>query len=97
VRRLLVKLALVFGSQGVVAWYFYRNRVVTHASWTGSDLLVFGLPLLLGFGVSARVLFVRFREISASPRLPTILAVAAGGAVVSSCVSTVIAFNLYGT
>jgi hypothetical protein len=86
-------LAVVFGVQGVMAWFFYRSRAVSHVSWTGSDFIVFVLPLIIGFAVAACVLFYSVpRE-----HLAAILGLSAIGAVISSFVGTVIAFNLYGT
>src|SRR5947207_8002385 len=69
--KLIVTLPVVFGAQGVMAWLFYRSRAVSHASWTDSDFVVFGLPLVLGFAVSVCVLFFRFPPMSASRRMTT--------------------------
>ena len=97
VRRLIFTLTLVFGAQGATAWLFYRSRAVSHASWTDSDFVVFGLPLVVGFTVSACVLFFSFPQMSAPKRLGATLGLSAVGAAISSFVGTVIAFNLYGT
>ena len=91
--KLMLRLPLVFGAQGAMAWFFYRSRVVSHASWTESDFVVFGLPLLVGFAVSLLVLFLGFPQMPAGKRMT----MSAVGAVISSFVGTVIAFNLYGT
>jgi hypothetical protein len=96
--RLIPKLLIVFVGQSVMAWFFYRSRVISHSVWTDSDLIVFDLPLALGFVVSAMVLYL-----SAFPALPpfkralAVFVIAAGGAVISSFIGTVIGFNLYGT
>ena len=95
--KLIVTLPIVFGAQGVMAWLFYRSRAVSHASWTDSDFVVFGFPLVLGFTVSVCILFFSFPPMSASKRMTVIFGLSAIGAVVSSYVGTVIAFNLYGT
>ena len=84
---------MVFGAEAAMAWFFYRSRAVSHASWTESDFVVFGLPLLVGFAVSLLVLFLGFPQMSAGKRMT----MSAVGAVISSFVGTVIAFNLYGT
>jgi glucan phosphoethanolaminetransferase (alkaline phosphatase superfamily) len=91
--KLILKLAVVFGIQAVMAWFFYRCRVISHESWAGSDFVVFLLPLLVGFAVAAGVLFFSFHR----KRIAAALGLSAVGAVVASFVSTVIAFNLYGT
>ena len=92
-RKLIVTLPMVFGAQGAMAWFLYRSRAVSHASWTESDFVVFGLPLVIGFAVSLLVLFLGFPQMSAGKRMT----MSAVGAVISSFVGTVIAFNLYGT
>ena len=91
--KLILKLAVVFAIQGVMAWFFYRCRVVSHASWADSDFVVFALPLLVGFAVAACVLFFGFHR----KRMAAALGLSAAGAVVGSFAGTVIAFNLYGT
>ena len=96
--KVMLRLAVVFCGQGVMAWLFYRSRVLSHPSWTDSDLVVFGLPLAVGFAVSVWVMFhVAFREMSPLRRRAAILGLATGGALMSSFTGTVIAFNLYGT
>ena len=95
--KLIVTLLMVFGAQGALAWLLYRSRAVSHASWTDSDFVVFGLPLVVGFAVSVSVLFFSFPQMSASKRMTAIFGLSAVGAVISSFVGTVIAFNLYGT
>ena len=90
-------LPLVFGTQGVMAWLFYRSRAVSHASWADSDFVVFDLPLVVGFTVSASILFFRFPQMSISKPMGITFGLSALGAVISSFVGTVIAFNLYGT
>jgi hypothetical protein len=95
---LMLSLLGVFGGQGVMAWLFYRSRAVSHASWTDSDLVVFGLPLAIGFLVSASTMFSSaFPRSPASMRTLTILGVSAVGAVISSYIGAAIGFNLYGT
>ena len=91
--KLVLTVAPIFGAQGAMAWLFYRSRVVSHASWTDSDLVVFGLPLVAGAVVSFGVLFFRFPQISVSKRF----GISGVGAVFSSFVGTTVAFNLYGT
>ena len=96
--RLMPKLLAVFGSQCVMAWFFYRSRALLHSSWTDSDLVVFGLPVAVGFAVSAVVMFrAAFPKMPTSRRIPAILGLSAGSAVISSFVGTVIGFNLDGT
>jgi hypothetical protein len=95
--KLILALPLVFGAQGAMAWFFYRSRAVSHALWTDSDFVVFGLPLVFGFAVSACVLFLSFPRTSPSKRMTATFGLSAAGAVISSFAATVIAFNLYGT
>jgi hypothetical protein len=95
--KLILTLPLVFGAQGAMAWFFYRSRAVSHASWTNSDFVVFGLPLAIGFAVSACILFFTFPQMSASKRMTAIFGLSTVGAAISSFVGTVIAVNLYGT
>lgn len=56
--KLIIAPPVVLGVRGAMALFFYRSRAVSHASWTDSDLIVFGLPFMLGIAVSAYVLFV---------------------------------------
>ena len=79
-RKLIVTLPMVFGAEAAMAWFFYRSRAVSHASWTESDFVVFGLPLLVGFAVSLLVLFLGFPQMSALKRMT----MSAVGAVISS-------------
>jgi hypothetical protein len=88
---------IALGAQGALAWFFYRSRAVSHASWTDSDLVVFGLPLVVGFAVSACVLFLSFPQMTAPKRMTTAFGLSGVCAVIASFVGTVIAFNLYGT
>ena len=92
-RKLIVTLPMVFGAQAAMAWFLYRSRAVSHASGTESDFVVFDLPLVVGFAVSLFVMFLGFPKMSAAKRMT----MSAVGAVISSFVGTVIAFNLYGT
>ena len=91
--NLILKLAVIFGAQGVLAWFLYRCRVVSHESWAGSDFVVFVSPFVIGFVVASCVLFFG----SHRKRIAATLGLSAVGAVVASLVGTVIAFNLYGT
>jgi hypothetical protein len=91
--RATPKLLFVCIAQAVMAWLFYRSRAVTHLAWAESDLVVFVVPLVLGFAFSALVLS---RSASSRRGVPA-LAVAAVCALISSFVGTVIGFNLYGT
>ena len=91
--KLILTLLLIFGAQGGMAWFFYRSRAVSHALWTDSDFVVFGLPLVVGFAVSAGVLFLSLPQICTSKRMAATLGLSGVGAVVSSFVGTVIAFN----
>ena len=91
--KLILKLAVIFGIQAVMAWFFYRCRVISNQSWAGSDFVVFVLPLLGGFAVAACVLFFSFHQ----KRIVATLGLSAVGAVIASFAGTVIAFNLYGT
>lgn len=95
--KVFITLPMIFGAQGAMAWFFCRSRMVSHALWTDSDLVVFGLPLLVGFAVSAGVLFLSLPQMSGSKRMAATLGLSGVGAVVSSFIGTVIAFNLYGT
>lgn len=94
--KLILKLAVVFSGQSVMAWLFYRSRALSHSFWTDSDVVVFGLPLAVGFSVSAWILFLGFPPMAASLRMTAIFGLSGVGAVISSYVGTVIAFNLYG-
>lgn len=93
----MMTLPLVFGAQAAMAWLFYRSRAVSHASWTESDLVVFGLPLLVGFTVSACVLFLSVPRMSTPKRIAATFGLSAVGAILASFVGTVIALNSYGT
>jgi hypothetical protein len=100
--KLVLKLAVIFGGQGVLACQFYQSRVVElrpgfPPSWTDSDFIWFGLPFVIGFVLAALVLFSSFSQLPASKRIAATLGLSAAGAVVASFVGTVIAFNLYGT
>jgi len=95
--KLIFTFPVALGAQGALAWFFYRSRAVSHASWTDSDLVVFGLPLMVGFAVSACVLFLSFPQMSAPKRMTTAFGLSGVCAVIASFVGTVIAFNLYGT
>jgi hypothetical protein len=95
--KLMLRLPVVFGAQGTMAWFFYRSRTVSHAFWTDSDFVVFGLPLVTGFAVSACILFLSFPQVSASKRVAATFGLSSVGAAVASFVGTVVAFNLYGT
>jgi hypothetical protein len=90
---LIFKLGAVFAAQGVVAWFLYRSRAFSHQAWAASDLVVFGLPLLLGFALAAGILFFSIRR----ERVVAALALSAVGALAASFAGTVVAFNLYGT
>lgn len=96
--RTIPKLVFVCIGQVVLGWLFYRSRAVAHLSWAASDLVVFGVPLLAGFVVSALVMLRSgLLKANASKRGAAIVGVAVGCAVMSSVVATVIGFNLYGT
>jgi len=76
-----------------MAWIFYRSRAVAHLAWADSDLVVFVLPLLLGFVFSALVLW----RSALSKRGAAVFGLAAICALISSFVGTMVGFNLYGT
>jgi hypothetical protein len=98
ITKLILKLVIVFGGQAVMAWLLYRSRALLHSSWAGSDLIVLGLPLVLGFAAYTWILFQSaFPRMSPLKRAIAILGLSAGGAVISSLLGTLIAFNLYGT
>jgi hypothetical protein len=94
--KLILTLPLVFCGQGAMALLFYRSRAVSHSTWTDSDLVVFALPLVAGFAVFVCVLICGL-PMSVTKRMAAVLGLSAVGAVLSSFVGTVIAFNLYGT
>jgi len=79
-----------------MALLFYRSRAVSHSTWADSDLVVFALPLIAGFAVFGCVLFCGLPK-SVAKRRTAVLGLSAFGAVLSSLVGTVIAFNLYRT
>jgi hypothetical protein len=90
--KFLLTLAAIFGAQGVMVWFFYRSRTVFHAHWTASDLVVFGLPPLVGFTVAFFVIFFCFPQ----KRITTTLGFSIIGAWTSSLFGTMIAFFMYG-
>ena len=97
-KRVVPKLSLVCVIQAVLCWLLYRSRVVAHAHWADSDLLVFAVPLAAGFAASALVLFrAGFAPAVASKRGAAVFALAAACALISSSVGAVVSFNLYGT
>ena len=93
----ILKLAVVFSAQGVLAWLLYRSRAVSHFSWTDSDFVVFGLPLVIGFAVAAVIVYAGFPQLPPPKRVAATFGLSAVGAVVSSFIGSIIAFNLYGT
>jgi hypothetical protein len=95
--KLLLTLPVVFGAQVAMEWFFYRSRGISQAPWTRSDLVVFGVPLVVGFALAACILFLSFPRIAMLKRVLIALGVSVTGAVISSFVGTLIAFNLYGT
>ena len=95
--KLLLTLPVVFGAQVAMEWFFYRSRVISHTPWTHSDLVVFGVPLLVGFAAAAFILFLSFPKIATLKRMLVTVGASATGAFISSFVGTLIAFNLYGT
>ena len=96
-KKSLLTLPFVFCAQSAMGWVFYRSRVVSHAAWTDSDFVVFGVPLLLGIGMATCILFLSFPKIPAVKRLLVSLGASATGAVISSFAGALIAFNLYWT
>jgi hypothetical protein len=96
--RTITKLLFVCSCQVALGWLFYRSRAVAHLSWADSDLVVFGVPLLAGFVVSALVLLRSgVLKTNGSKRGAAIVGLAAGCAVISSFVASVVGINLYGT
>ena len=92
-RRAASKLVFVCIAQAVMAWFFYRSRAVAHSAWANSDFVVFVVPLVLGFAISALVLW----RSSSPKRWTAVFGVATTCALISSFVGTVVGFNLYGT
>jgi hypothetical protein len=95
--KLILTLPLVYGVQGALACLLYRSRVVSHASWTGSDFLVFGVPLMVGFAGSVCILFFSLPKMLVSKRVAALFGLSAVGTAISSLIGVVVAFNLYGT
>ncbi len=97
--RAVPKLMFVCIAQAVMAWIFYRSRAVAHAGWAESDFVVLALPLVLGFAISALVLWRSgwLSSLGLSRRGAAVFSVAAISALISSFVGTVVGFNLYGT
>ena len=95
--KLLLALAIVFGAEGVLQWFFYRSRAVSHAAWTNSDFVVFGAPLVVGFAAAACILFLSLHRVSPVKRMLVTLGASAAGAAVSSFAGMIVGFNLYGT
>jgi hypothetical protein len=93
----LLALPVVFVAQGAMEWFFYRSRVVSHAAWTDSDLVVFGVPLVCGFVAAACILVLSFPRASALKRVLVACGASAAGAFLSSFAGALVAFNLYGT
>ena len=95
--RLVPRLLLVCLCQAALTWFLYRGRVVGHYPWAASDLVVFGLPLVIGFGVLALLLVSAFAKINAWKRGVAAFGLAMVCAVMSSFVGAIVGFNLYGT
>jgi hypothetical protein len=95
--RLAIKLAIVFSLQAMMGWFFYRCRAISHFRWASSDFIIFILPLLIGFGVAAAIVFLSFPRISLAKRTTAALGLSVVGAVISSYVGIFIGANLYGT
>ena len=88
--NVVLKLSVVYLGQVFVAWLLYRSRAISHSYWANSDFVVFGVPLLVGFVLSALVSY------SVVKRASSAFWIAGVGAVASSLVAAVIGFNLYG-
>jgi hypothetical protein len=86
-----------FSGQAVMTWLCYRSRAVSCSSWSDSDFVVFGLPFLAGFIVSAAIAFLSYPELPTSKRLTRTLVLSTAIAIASFFVGALIAFNLYGT
>ena len=56
---LILKLVAVFMGEALSVWLLYRCRAVLHLPWASSDLLIFYLPLVVGFVAFAAVLLRR--------------------------------------
>src|SRR6266576_6671042 len=96
--KFVPKLLAVFVGQAAMAWLFYRSRAVLHSSWADSDFVVFAVPLIVGFVISTAILLPSaFPKLPTSKRAPAVFGLAAGNALISSFIGTVIGFNLYGT
>jgi hypothetical protein len=85
---------------GLVGFALYRQRVVSGAEAWGSDLLVFGLPMVLAF-VSFTMVFWPGLNAAPSPGVAMARLRALGFAALATAVSfwsyACIAFSRYGT
>jgi hypothetical protein len=95
--KLIVTMPLICGAQVAMGLFFYRSRAVSDALWAGSNWVVFGIPVIVGFAAFACVLFLSFSQVSPAKRIAGTLGLALAAAAVSFFVSILIALNLYGT
>jgi hypothetical protein len=92
-RKALSGLLALCAAQAAMTWLLYRSRAVMHSGWAESDFVVFGLPLLVGVGLSAL-----FSWRTAWPkRSVTRFAIAVSCALFSALFGGTLGFNLYGT
>ena len=90
----LIAIGLIQSVGGV---FLYRGRVLLHASWLDSDIIVFLLPFLVGAAVCSLFLWKRSNRSQKVNRLTVAVLGGAGAAAVAEYVRLLVAFNLYGT
>ena len=95
---LILKLVAVFIGEILSVWLLYRCRAVLRLPWAGNDLIIFYLPLAVGFVAFATVLLRRRATAQFSDgQMLGRLALAAVGTLASFCAGMLVGANLYGT